>query len=53
MKLRTDDKTVVFELLTGKEIELGWSELKQLETLIKILRSITDQAKPESVLVRL
>lgn len=53
MKVRTDDKRVSFELSTEKEIELTWEELEQLEKLINLLRRLTDQAKPESLLLRL
>lgn len=53
MKVRTDEARAHFELGTEKEIDLTWEELEQLEKLIKILRRITDQAKPESLLLRL
>ena len=53
MKVRTDDKGVLFELFTKKEIELTWEELDQLEKLIKVLRAITDQGTPVSLLLRM
>ncbi|MBA7495662.1 hypothetical protein ES702_06251 [subsurface metagenome] len=53
MKVRTDDKGVLFELFTNKEIELKWEELEQLEKLIKLLRAITDQGTPQSLLLRM
>lgn len=53
MKVRTDDKGVLFELATKKEIELTWEELKDLEALIKVLNAITDQGTPQSLLLRI
>ena len=53
MKVRTDDKGVSFELLTTKEITVTWEELVQLEKLINVVRRITDQGTPESILIRL
>lgn len=52
MKVRTNDKAVLFELGTTREIELTWEELEQLEKLIKVLRSITDYQTPESLILR-
>lgn len=53
MNVRTDQKGIVFQLLTQKQIELTWVELDQLEKLIKALRNITDQGTPESLLLRI
>lgn len=51
MKVRTDNIGVAFQLFTQKEIALTWEELEQLEKLIKVLRAITDQGTPESILL--
>lgn len=53
MKVRTDDKGVFFQLDSAKDINLTWEELKNLEKLIKVLRAITDQGTPESLLLRM
>ncbi|MBA7495813.1 hypothetical protein ES702_06404 [subsurface metagenome] len=53
MKLRVEGKEILFGLATEKEITLTFAELKDLETLIKILRAITDQGIPQSLLIRL
>lgn len=52
MKVRTDGDNIMFTLKSEKEIDLTWQELADLEKLIKVLRSITDQHTPQSLLLR-
>jgi len=53
MKIRIEGDEILFQLPTEKEVTVTWTELKDLERLIKILRGITDVAIPKSLLLRL
>ena len=53
MKIRIEDQEILFELTSKKEVTVTWTELKELETLIKILRDITAIAIPKSLLLRI
>ncbi|MBA7495712.1 hypothetical protein ES702_06301 [subsurface metagenome] len=53
MKIRIEGEEILFELTSKKEVTVTWTELKDLETLIKILRDIAAKATPKSLLLRL
>jgi len=53
MKIRIEGDEILFGLTSEKEVTVTWTELKDLERLIMILRSITDQSVPQSLLIRL
>ena len=53
MKIRIEGDEILFQLVSEKEITVTWTELKDLEALIKTLRAITDHGIPKSLLLRL
>ena len=53
MKIRIEGDEVQFQTTSEKEVTVTWTELKDLETLIKILRHVTAVAIPKSLLLRL
>lgn len=53
MKIRIEGQEILFGLTSEKEVTVTWTELKDLETLIKILRDLAAIALPKSLLLRL
>jgi len=53
MKIRIEGQEILLGLTSEKEVTVTWTELRDLETLIKILRDLTAVATPKSLLLRL